>query len=121
MTYLITDDSRMARKMLNKVLTEFVGEDVNVIQATNGEEAVELYKKHKPDLCFMDLTMPVMDGYEATLQITQFDENAQVMVISADVQQGALDKARKNGALGFINKPIDSDKMKNILTKLGHI
>ncbi len=121
MKYLITDDSRMARKMVNKILQEFVGTDVEIIQATNGQEAVEAYKKYKPDLCFMDLTMPVMNGFEATLAITTFDSNAKIMVVSADVQQGALDKAKENGAIGFINKPINFEKMQGILSKLGHI
>lgn len=118
MKYLITDDSKMARKMVNKVLSEFISTDDEVLLAANGEEAVEIYKEHKPDLCFMDLTMPIMDGFDATFAITQFDKDAKIIVISADVQQGAIDKAKENGAIGFINKPIDSDKMKNILLKL---
>jgi len=121
MKYLITDDSKMARKMVNKVLSSFLTDGDEVLLASNGEEAVEIYKEHRPDLCFMDLTMPVMDGFEATLAITQFDKDAKIIVISADVQQGAIVKAKENGAIGFINKPIDGDKMKNILLKLGKI
>ncbi len=121
MKYLIIDDSKMARKMVNKVLKELVKENVQIFQAVNGEEAIRLYKECKPDLCFMDLTMPIMDGFEATLAIKQFDENAKIMVVSADVQQGAMDKAKENGAIGFIHKPIDSIKMQGILSKLGHI
>ena len=121
MKYLITDDSKMARRMVNKVLSSFLTDGDEVLLASNGEEAVEIYKEHRPDLCFMDLTMPVMDGFEATLAITQFDKDAKIIVISADVQQGAIVKAKENGAIGFINKPIDGDKMKNILLKLGKI
>ena len=122
MKYLIVDDSKMGRKMVHKALLAYVeDEGNNIFQAQNGQIAVDLYKEHKPDLCFMDLTMPIMDGYEATYQITQYDPDAMVMVVSADVQQGALDKARQQGAIGFIHKPIDKVKMEEILTKVGHI
>jgi two-component system, chemotaxis family, chemotaxis protein CheY len=121
MKYLITDDSNMARKMLNKVLKEFIDDTDEVFLAKNGQEAVDIYKENKPDLCFMDLTMPVLDGFEATLQITQYDTNAKIIVVSADVQQKAMEKAKDNGAIGFVNKPIDSQKMEGILKKLGLI
>ena len=120
MKYLITDDSKMGRKMITKVLNKYLKDGDEVLQATNGAEAVEIYKQHRPDLCFMDLTMPVMDGYEATLQITQFDEEAKIFVVSADVQAGAVEKAVNNGALDFIKKPIDEEKMKDIITELGY-
>jgi two-component system chemotaxis response regulator CheY len=121
MKYLIVDDSRMARKMIIKVLKEFITTNVEIIQASNGKEAIELYKEFNPDLCFMDLTMSIMDGFDATLEIKNYDNNAKIFVISADVQEGALRKAKDNGALGFVNKPIDSSKMKTILSKMGHI
>ncbi len=119
MTYLITDDSKMARRMTMKILENFTTKDDLVLQATNGAEAVEIYKEHEPDLCFMDLTMPVLDGFEATLQIKKINPNAKVIVLSADVQQKAIEKAQMSGAIGFINKPIDYDKMKGVLLKLG--
>ncbi|MEA3554809.1 MAG: response regulator [Campylobacterota bacterium] len=121
MKYLITDDSKIARKFVLNALTKFVSDDDVILQASNGEEAISIYKEHKPDLCFMDLTMPLMDGFEATLNICNFDKNAKVIIISADVQQSAVVKAKEYGAIGFINKSIDKIKMKDILTKLGYI
>jgi CheY-like chemotaxis protein len=119
MKYLITDDSSLARKMTQKVLTKFLNEDDIVFLAKNGEEAVAHYKEHTPDLCFMDLTMPVLDGFEATKQINEFDKNAKIIVITADVQQHAIDRAIENGAIDFIHKPIDEKKMFKILHKHG--
>lgn len=119
MKYLITDDSKMGRKMILRALEKFLKEDDEIFQAENGAQAVELYKEHRPDICFMDLTMPVMDGYEATLQITQFDNKAKIFVVSADIQAGAIEKAVENGALDFIKKPIDDEKMNDIITELG--
>jgi len=120
-TYLITDDSKIARVFIKNALNHFISNDDIILETTNGEEAILAYKEHNPDLCFMDLTMPVMDGFEATLKICKFDKNAKIIVISADVQKLAIEKAKENGAIGFINKSINRDKMKEILTKLGHI
>ncbi len=114
MKYLVVDDSRMARKMLIRVLNKHIDEKDEVLQAENGAQAVDLYMDHTPDLVFMDLTMPVMDGFEAVLQIKTFDENAKILAVSADIQQGAIDKVIQNGALKFIQKPIDSTKMNEI-------
>jgi CheY-like chemotaxis protein len=117
--YLVVDDSRIARKMVIKNLTQLVGETVKIIEAANGQEAIALYKEHKPTVCFMDLTMPVMDGFEAIKEICEFQEDAQIIVISADIQELSLKKAQENGAIGFIKKPISIDNLKNMLIELG--
>lgn len=119
--YLVVDDSKMARKMAVKNLSGIVGEDSQIIEAQNGLEAVELYKKYRPTICFMDLTMPVMDGFEAIQHICQFDKNAKIIVISADIQELSMQKAKENGAIGFIKKPINETSLKSMLTTLGLI
>ncbi len=121
MKYLVTDDSRMARKMIIKAMQEIINDEDEIIQATNGKEAVLLYKEQTPDICFMDLTMPVMDGFEATLAINEYDSKAKVIIVSADIQKGSMEKAKENGALGFIKKPINPENFKNMLDKLGLI
>ena len=118
MKYLIVDDSRMGRRSVEKVLKEHLTENDEILFAVNGVEAVEIYKEHNPDFCFMDLTMPIMDGFEATLEIKKFDENAKIVIVSAEVQAGAKAKAMENGALGFIKKPINSNKMELITIML---
>lgn len=119
MKYLVVDDSKMARKMTIKNIKEVINnDDINIIEAQNGQEAVDLYKEHSPDLCFMDLTMPIKDGFEATKEICEYDKNANIIVITADIQELAMKKAKENGALGFINKPVDQTKLKMMLKKL---
>lgn len=118
MKYLITDDSRMARKMLIKSLRDLINEEDEIIEATNGLEAVAAYKEHTPKICFMDLTMPIMDGFEAVLNICQYDSKAQIIIISADIQEGSINKARENGAIGFIKKPINQKNLSEMLKKL---
>jgi len=117
--YLVADDSKMARKMAVKNLTLVVGEDVTILEAQNGLEAVELYKKHNPVLCLMDLTMPVMDGFEAIHEICDFHKDAKIIVISADIQELSMKKAQENGAIGFIKKPISESTLKDMIIKLG--
>ena len=118
MKYLVVDDSKMARKMTIKNIKEVIVSDIEIIEAQNGQEAVDLYKEHSPALCFMDLTMPVKDGFEATKEICEYDNKANIIVITADIQELAMKKVKDNGALGFINKPIDQTKLKSMLEKL---
>ena len=113
---LVTDDSKMARKMVIKTLQEALDDkNYEILEAQNGQESVDLYKEHNPNIVFMDLTMPVMDGFEALKRIKEFNENAKVVVISADIQKQAMDKVRELGALNFVKKPIDLKKMQQIL------
>lgn len=118
MKILVTDDSKMARKMVLKTLEDVLTFEYEVFEATNGQEAVDLYKLHKPKLVFLDLTMPIMDGFEALKYIKEFDKDANAVVISADIQKQAIDKAIELGALNFIKKPIDSSKMQQIIEKI---
>ncbi len=118
MKYLVIDDSKIARKMTIKNLKQLIKEDDEILEASNGQEAVELYKEHTPHICFMDLTMPVLDGFEATKQIKEFDNDAKIIIVSADIQEQAMSKVKENGALGFIKKPINKSNLENMLTKL---
>jgi two-component system, chemotaxis family, chemotaxis protein CheY len=121
MKYLIVDDSKMARKMIIKNLQSIIHETNEIIEASNGDEAVQLYKKYHPDICFMDLTMPVKDGFAAILEICSYDKDAKIIVISADIQELSMKKAKENGALGFIKKPVSEESLKSMLTTLGFI
>jgi len=114
---LVTDDSKMARKMLIKTLDDCITEEHEIYQASNGEECVEVYKDKKPDLIFLDLTMPVMDGFEALKKLKEINPNVKVIIVSADIQKGSLDRVLKDGAKDFVKKPIDKDKMKIIFNK----
>jgi two-component system, chemotaxis family, chemotaxis protein CheY len=118
MKILVTDDSKMARKMVIKTLNEDIEEDLEIFEAQNGQEALDLYKEISPKIVFLDLTMPIMDGFTALEKIKEFDKNAKVVIISADIQKLSMDKALKLGAFDFVKKPIDSTKMKQIFKKL---
>ena len=118
MKILVTDDSKMARKMVIKTLTENIEGDLEIFEAQNGQEALDLYKELSPKIVFLDLTMPIMDGFTALEKIKEFDNNAKVVVISADIQKLSMDRVLQLGAFNFVKKTIDSSKMKQIFEKL---
>jgi CheY-like chemotaxis protein len=121
MKILVTDDSKMARKMVIKILKDILGENVEIHEGQNGQEALDLYKELLPKIVFLDLTMPIMDGFEALEKIKEFDKNAKVVIISADIQKLSMDKALQLGAFNFIKKPIDLTKMEQILNKINEL
>ncbi len=118
MKYLVCDDSKMARKMLIKSLKNLVGEDIEIVETSNGQEAVDAYIETAPSIVFMDLTMPVMSGFEAVKIICDKNKDAKIIVVSADIQEASMAKAKENGALGFIKKPVNEDNLKPVLVKL---
>lgn len=85
-----------------------------LFQASNGVEAVEIFKAENPRVVFLDLTMPVMDGYEALKEIMAHDKDAQVIIISADIQSEAKQRVLSAGAKNMYPKPINEEKMLQI-------
>lgn len=110
---LIVDDSPIARKILKKVLPK--EEDFEISEASNGLEGLNKFKEIRPDITFMDLTMPVMDGMQALEEIIKIDENAIVIVSTADVQPKSIFKVLKLGALDVIRKPPKHEKIEEVM------
>jgi len=108
-TALIVDDSRMSRMMMRGIL-EKAGLKV-VAEAANGAEGLEAFKKYKPVVVTLDITMPVMDGLEALEEILKVDAEAKVIMVTAAGQQDKLIKALKIGAKRFINKPFNEEEI----------
>ncbi len=116
MKVLVVDDSKIARMSVIKSLMEVVP-DVEVFQATNGLEALEIFQKERPKVVFLDLTMPVMDGYEALKRIMEIDKAAHVIVVSADIQSEAKLRVLTAGAKNMYPKPINNEIMRLIFEK----
>lgn len=112
---LIVDDAAFMRMMIKDILEkngfEIAGE------ANNGLKAVELYKKEKPDVVTMDITMPDMDGIEAVKAIKKFDPSAKVIMCSAMGQQTMVMDAIRAGARDFIVKPFQADRVLEAIRK----
>ncbi|MFO7830901.1 MAG: response regulator [Desulfuromonadaceae bacterium] len=100
---LIVDDSPVARMIIKKCLPSEHG--LQIYEAGNGQEGVEKYKSHKPDLTLMDLTMPVMNGFEALESIRSLDPDAVVIVSTADIQEKVIQRVNDLGALYTMKKP----------------
>lgn len=115
MKILIVDDTKLSRAMILKRIPDTVKNSSKIFQGTNGREAVELYKEVKPDVTFLDLTMPVMDGFQALEIIRAHDPDAQVYVITADIQAKARERVLALGATGIEKKPIDENRLTQIL------
>ncbi|WP_456275487.1 response regulator [Bacillus sp. AK128] len=112
---LIVDDAAFMRMMIKDILSkngyEVVGE------AADGQQAVELYKEHTPDLVTMDITMPEMDGITALKEIKKINPNAKVIMCSAMGQQSMVIDAIQAGAKDFIVKPFQADRVLEAIGK----
>jgi two-component system chemotaxis response regulator CheY len=105
---VIVDDSKFQTLQLGRFFAEVMGFAV-AATGENGEEAVDLYRAHKPDLITMDLTMPKLDGRGALIQILKEFPDARVLVISA-VKGPLLLDCLTIGAKSYIEKPLRFDK-----------
>ncbi|CUS47286.1 MAG: putative response regulator [Idiomarinaceae bacterium HL-53] len=114
---LICDDSSLARKQLARILPS--DWDIELHFAEHGQEALAMIREGKGALTFLDLNMPVMDGYETLAEIRKHDLNTLVLVVSGDVQPEAKARVLKLGALDFIRKPTDVDTVTLILSQYG--
>lgn len=114
---LVVDDSSFARKQVIKALPK--GWEVEVSQASHGEEALELISQGKGEVVLLDLTMPVMDGYGVLEEIRARDLPAVVIVISGDIQPEAEARVKKLGALAFVKKPLETDNLLTVLSDFG--
>jgi two-component system, chemotaxis family, chemotaxis protein CheY len=113
---LVVDDAQFMRLTLSNILTrggfEVVGE------ASDGEQAIETYNKVKPDLVTMDITMPKLNGIEATKAILENDPNATIVMCSAVGQQKIVVEAIQMGAKDFIVKPFDEGRVIDTINRL---
>ena len=110
---LITDDSSFARKQMIRALpAEW---DVEALHAADGKEALNILKKDAPKVMFLDLNMPVMDGYETLEAIIKQDIEVIVIVVSGDIQPLAVERVMEMGALAFVKKPINKEELEEVL------
>jgi two-component system, cell cycle response regulator DivK len=114
---LLVDDDEMSRDMLSRRLTR---RGFEVIFAVDGKQGVEAARREKPDIILMDMTLPVMDGWEATRCIRSDDATRGVSVIglSARTMSGDRDKAIEAGCDDYDIKPIEFDRLVGKIERL---
>ena len=98
---LIVDDEECIRNLLKERLTR---EGREVLLAARGEQAVEIFRRERPDITILDLDMPEMNGLEVLGRIRAIDRRARVMVFSGSANQAAIAAAKELGVTEFLEK-----------------
>ena len=107
---LIVDDSALSRRTLRRILESASYE---VVEADDGMAALELYFLEKPSVVLLDLVMKGMYGLEVLVKLREMDQEARVIVASADIQSSTRKLVDEAGALGFIHKPFVAEEVIN--------
>jgi chemotaxis protein CheY-P-specific phosphatase CheC len=110
---LICDDSNLARKQLARILPQEW--QANLYFAGHGAEVIDTLQKQHIDWLFLDLNMPVMDGYQVLAELKKRQLKLNVVVVSGDVQPEAFERVKSLGALDFIRKPVDIAKLQQLM------
>lgn len=105
---LTVDDAVFMRTMLRRILEP---EGFEVIEAEDGAEGIDAYKRYKPDIVLMDITMPNMDGIAATKAIKDEDPHARIIICSALGQEAAVIRATEAGACDYVTKPFQAPQV----------
>ena len=116
---LICDDSAFARLKMSRVLQKCGVSEI--LEAADGEQAVEMYKEHEPDLVLMDIVMPRLSGVEALKGILAENSKARVVMASSVGTQENLKEAIDVGAFDFLQKPISDSQLEMLIKKGGKL
>ena len=116
-TVLVVEDFEDNRFMMRRLL-EMSG--YRVVEAVNGEEAVETARRTRPDLILMDLSLPLLDGLAATRRIREHEELKRVPIVAVSAHDTAdfHAEALAAGCNEYVTKPIDFDQLERLLTRL---
>lgn len=112
---LIVDDSYFSRAVLKKAIA--LTKHLVVAEAVNGQQAIQLYMQWLPDVVFLDVNMPIMNGMETLRQMIYFYPEAKIIMCSSMGQQRIIIEAIQGGAKDFIVKPYDFDRVIEALTR----
>ena len=116
MKMLIVDDSTVMQRKIQRSIT--LEQVTDFLTASNGMEAVEIFRQELPELVTMDLTMPEMDGVECVKHLVEIKPDVLILVISSLSDKATTIQAMKNGAKGFLTKPFDDEQINNALEEL---
>ena len=115
LTVMLVDDSLIMARKLEMMVQELGHEVVHVCKT--GLEAVMAYPTIKPQLVLMDITMPDMDGIEATQRIMAIDAHARVIMVTSHGQQAMVVRSLEMGARGYVLKPVVKEKLATMIDR----
>ncbi|MCQ4636939.1 response regulator [Anaerovorax odorimutans] len=110
---MIVDDAMFMRKVIRTNLEK--GGYTQILEAENGEQALELFKEEKPDLVLLDITMPGKSGIQVLKEIVSMEPEAKVIMCSAVGQEMMITQAIEAGASDFIVKPFNGDEFMKVV------
>lgn len=114
---MVADDHSIIRYGLCGILNSVDNMEV-VAEASSGKGAVELYRKHKPDISFLDITMPDLDGIETCRQIRSINPNALVIIMTMHLSEEYLNQVLSTGASGYMLKNSGKDELVNAIQRV---
>jgi len=112
---LVVDDARIMRNIIKKTLME--SQKYNLLEASDGEDAIEMYKKIKPDLVTMDITMDNKNGVDAAREILDYDARAKIIMVTALGQEKLLSECVQMGIKDYIVKPFTKERILSAVAK----
>lgn len=113
---LIAEDNTVNMNYAKTAISMF-SKGIQVIKAKDGKEAYTLFQEHHPDLIFMDLVMPKVDGYQATAMIRQRDEQVPIVAMTAKALKEDKEDCLAAGMNDYITKPVSIDRLKELLKR----
>lgn len=115
---MIADDSEAIRFVLKDIIK--IGKHDLVAEATNGQETIEKWFKTNPDILLLDLAMPKVNGLQVIKEIISKNPSAKIVIISASGSDKLMTQCLKEGAIDYIAKPFDADKILNTISSLSN-
>lgn len=113
---LIVDDAKFARSVIKRALAN--GNYCNTVEAVNAKEAENMFQSEKPDLTFLDISLPDCNDLTLMDRLLKIDPAAKIVICSALGQKLIIERAIKNGAKEFLVKPFDEKNLIEIVNKL---
>lgn len=112
-TILLVDDEPHIRKFVSLILKQ-IGAS-KLIEAGNGQEAIEVYKRDNPDLVLLDVSMPIMNGLETLKNLKAIDPDCVVVMLTSMVNRQSIDEALEHGAANYIRKDTPKEEIAKAL------
>lgn len=117
---VIVDDEEHIRFLIEELLDDLEGEDIEVLTADNGADGLELIKLEKPNLVFLDVMMPRMNGFDVCRAVKGElgMKDVYIVILTAKGQELDKEMAREVGADIYVNKPFDPDTLLELAEKI---